>query len=657
MFSRGLAMQDLYNHSQAQEADTKFMKSAGEIKAKLDTLQGDKAVAYYQKGFYEDLTAARKAVRDGLPNDMARKLFDSQSLSTVGRSLFNGAGHAATENKKYAVGTADARIVENSNQALNNPEDETSFRQSVANTENQIRAKAQLLGQSPDQEQLAVEQAKSDLWTQRIKGLAKKDPLAAGKMLKEATDGGILQGEDIAKASNIVQQQRNAVGSRMISHQVNAGIGTQMGSKIVPIEQAQEAIAQIESGGRYSLQTDTGSRHGIALGKYQVMSGFLPEFLREAGMPPMTKEEFLASPKAQDQLFNIRFGALMEKTGSANGAAARWIGLGKPDAFGTDAPKYVARFNAALARNAPLATKIQEGQRLAAEQAPDDLLFPDYVEQRIKTDNDRIIAVKRDTEFQNRQVIEDGLMGGKDGKLPTTVEELTNTPEKQQAWEDLLPQTQRRYMGVLSKNAKGDTNWTDDTLREYQRLKGQAASDPADFIDMDVISSNLPNSAKRELINLQGRLKGKAEGDPRITKAMQILGPDLQAAGIDKRDKDTYYGFVGALSDQLQQFADDNKKPPKADEVKLIGARLLQQQKSNTFFGSLFGSKTPTFQVPVPSDEAEKIKLDPAWARLGISPNDQQIQRIYTRDLFNRLYGKATGSPSGAPVPNAPVSR
>src|SRR5882757_9060201 len=83
IFSRGLAMQDLNNHSQAQEADVAFMQKAGEIKAKLDSMQGNQAVQYYSGGFQQDLTTARKQVRDSLPNDMARKLFDSSSLSMV----------------------------------------------------------------------------------------------------------------------------------------------------------------------------------------------------------------------------------------------------------------------------------------------------------------------------------------------------------------------------------------------------------------------------------------------------------------------------------------------------------------------------------------------------------------------------------------------
>ena len=665
LFQRGVAMQELYNHSLAQEADAQYTEKAGLLHAQYNALEGKNAVDAYPK-YIEDLKKTRSEIAKGLPNETAQKLFESSSNGTMGRSIFNGAGHAAGQNKAYAIGASTARVSAIGNQTLSQPEDERSFAAGLATTEREVRAQGQLKGASPEAIDEAVSLQRSKLWGERIKGMAKQDPIKAGKWLEDGVKRGDVRGEDIGKLTSIVQQQRNTVGARMISNQVMKGEGTRIGAGIVPIEQAQEAIGTFETGGRYNLQgpevTDKSGNTGRGLGKYQIMSYNLKPWLAEAGMPPMTEKEFLASPSAQDQLFNAKFGGYMKQYGSFSAAAQAWHA--GPGSVGTDPTKtrdvnvttaqYISNVNAILARNAPLATKVAEGQRLASAAAPDDPLFPDYVEMRIKTDNDRAIAVRRDTEFQNRQVIEDALMGGKSGKLPTTVEELTSTPEKAQAWQDMLPSNQRRYMNVLSRNAKGDTNWTDKTLREYQSLKGQAATDPASFLDMDVVGTDLPNSAKRELINLQGRLKGKAEGDPRVARALGILAPDLQAAGIDKKNKEDYFQFTGALADQLQQFADENKRPPKVDEVKLIGSRLLQQQKSPWLFGLLEG-KTPTFQVPVPSDEAEKIKLDPAWQKLGIQPTEAQIQRIYTRSLYQKLYGGAPKATAGAP--SVPVSQ
>lgn len=653
LFKRGIAMQDLYNHSEAQAADADYMQKAGELHANYSTLQGKEAVDAYPK-FIDDLKGARTGIRDGLSNDMSGKLFDSQSLSTMGRSIFNGAGHAATENKKFALGASDARVGAIANRTLSTPTDENAFQDGMQDAEEEIRQQGQLKGLAPEAIEESVADTKSNLWSQRIQGLVKQQPIAAGKMLEQAVRDGEVRGESIGKLTNLVQSARNTVGARMISNQVGSGAGGDWGKGVVDIKQAGEAIGKIESGGNYSaigVQTS----HGRALGKYQVMEEFLPEFLSKAGLPSMTPKEYLASNSAQDQVFAANFGAYMKQTGSANDAASMWL-TGKPlaqagsvaDAHGTNAQTYVGNFNKALATNAPLSAKVDMGNRMATQQAPDDPTFPDFVRDRISADHNRVVQVKRDDQYAARQTIETGLMGQEGGKLPTTVEELNTDPKTAEAWDRLEPSAQRRYMGILARNAKGDHAWTDEGLRQYQTIKGQAQVDPAGFLDFDVVGTDLPNSAKRELINLQGRLQGKAEGDPRVQRALNILKPDMQAAGIDPKDKDGYYQFTGALSDQLKEFADENKRPPKIDEVKLIGSRLMQSQKTPGF---LWGTNdTPTYSVPVPREEVEKIKSDPAWAKLAIVPTDTQIQRIYTRKLYNDLYG-------GKPKTLIPVSQ
>lgn len=655
IYARGLAMQDLYNHSEAQQAASDYMQKAGELHANFSSLQGKDAVDAYPQ-YIKDLQGARQDIRGGLSNEMSGKLFDGESLSTMGRTIFNGAGHAATQNKNYAISASDARVQAISDRTIGQPADEDAFQDGLQDAEDEVRAQGQLKGLAPEAIDQAVSQQTSSLWAQRIKGLVKTQPITAGKMLDKAIGDGEVQGEDIAKLTNLVQSARNTVGARMVSHDVMSGASGRWGQGPVDIKQAGEAIGTFESGGNYQAIGPMTS-HGAALGKYQVMEENLPQFLAKAGLPSMTKEEFLKNHAAQDQVFASVFGGYMKDTGSFNDAASKWFsgrtqaqaGNAK-DSLGTSVTAYVAGTNAILARNAPLSAKVDMGQRIASEQAPNDPLFPDYVRDRIEGDNNKQIQIKRDDNFQNRSTIETALMGQDGGKLPSTVEELTADPKAADAWDHLVqndPAAARRYMGVLSRNSKGDHNWTTNTLKQYQGFKGQAQNDPTDFIDANVIESDLPNSAKRELINLQQKLKGSAQGDPRVQRAMGILGPDLQAAGISRADKDQYNEFTGALADQLQQFATDNNRPPKVDEVKTIGARLLQGQTSK---GWLWNSQVPTFQVPVPNDEADKIKADPSWQKLGITPTDQQVQRIYTRKMYQDLYGKS-------PTALVPVSR
>lgn len=94
------------------------------------------------------------------------------------------------------------------------------------------------------------------------------------------------------------------------------------------------AIAGIESGGRYdAVGPETGK--GRALGKFQVMSFNVAPWTKEVLGQEMTPEQFLASPEAQEKVFQAKFGQYMQKYGPG-GAARAWFagegGMNNPNA-------------------------------------------------------------------------------------------------------------------------------------------------------------------------------------------------------------------------------------------------------------------------------------------------------------------------------------
>jgi hypothetical protein len=655
VFARGIAMQDLANHSEAQQADADFMEKSGTIHAKLSSMQGKDAVDYFNNGYKDELTKAREDAGANLSNPMSRKLYDQASLSTFGRNMFNAAGHAGQQNKVYAVKSSESKVNAINNQVLGMPYDDEGFKDNLAKSEQEIRSQAALQGGDQAMADEAVAQNKSYLYSTKVRGMLKDKPLEAGEFAKQAIKDGNIRGEDIGKITNMVQQARNTVGSRVISNQVSTGAGNRFGQGTIDIKQAGEAIGQIESGGNYDT-IGVQTKHGQALGKYQVMEEFLPEFLQKAGLPSMTREEFLKSHTAQDQVFAANFGAYMKQTGSANDAASMWL-TGKPlaqaggakDALGTDAAKYVSRFNGALAKSAPLSDKVAMGRAIAAEHAPDDSLFPDYVQQRVEADHNQQVAIKRDDTWQAQQPIENALTGGmQGGKIPTTIEELQSDPKVAAAWErlgELNPAKQRYYMDVMARHAKGDHALTAANMPTYLKFTGMA-NDPdraADFVDDSttkaILDSDIPLNKKSELLQQQQKMRGKSEAsNPAVTNALRILGPDLIAAGIDGKDKDQKAQFVGALADQLRQFSQDNTRPPKFEEVRTIGARLLQNQEvPGRFFGT---NTTSTYQVPVPYEVLTQAK------KLNPNLSDWDVQREYTRQLYKEKFGKP---PKAAP--------
>lgn len=110
------------------------------------------------------------------------------------------------------------------------------------------------------------------------------------------------------------------------------------------------AIASIESGGRYNLLGPRTRKGDRAYGKYQVMGANVPEWTQSALGRAMTADEFLQNPEAQDAVFNHRFGSYVDKYGP-EGAAKAWFagegGMNNPNAadqLGTTVSSYAGRF-------------------------------------------------------------------------------------------------------------------------------------------------------------------------------------------------------------------------------------------------------------------------------------------------------------------------
>jgi hypothetical protein len=244
LFERGIAMQTLYNQSEAQEADAKYMEVAGKFHAEYNTLQGKAAVDAYPM-YIDNLKKARQEIAKGMSNDMSKKLFESASNGTMGRSIFNGAGHAAGENKKYAINSVDSQIENQTNLAAtsSSPRDVEAARQRLKGLSAQRSA---LLGQDPDSAAGQQKTINSSLDFNVINHMAKADPFKAAEELDKRKDG--MTAKDYDRALVIVDNTKRSVGSVNIAQEViSAHIGDD-GKPNVPFEQMQrEAEAKAKA--------------------------------------------------------------------------------------------------------------------------------------------------------------------------------------------------------------------------------------------------------------------------------------------------------------------------------------------------------------------------------------------------------------------------
>lgn len=121
------------------------------------------------------------------------------------------------------------------------------------------------------------------------------------------------------------------------------------------------AISSIESGGKYDALGPVTKKGDRAYGKYQVMGANIPDWSQEALGTALTPDQFLSDPKAQDAVFQHRFGQYAQQYGP-EGAASMWFSGdptpdGDRDQLGTSDMDYVSKFMGALGQPATMSAQ------------------------------------------------------------------------------------------------------------------------------------------------------------------------------------------------------------------------------------------------------------------------------------------------------------
>ena len=231
LFQRAMAMQQLANTSEASEAATNFMIEAGDLHAKYGAMQGREAVEAYPK-FAASMKDLQAKYAEGLSNPMAKRMFDQESRSTMAKSIFNAAGHAATENKQWSIGAAKARVGVATAQISEDPYDDVGFQGKLRDIQTNTRDYTALEtgDDGGDVTKLQVLKNTSNAVRTRIEGIAKKDPGPAGEMLEKYRKG--MTEEDFKRAEAAVLLGRHTMESRNQAAKINADLSAQPDPKL-----------------------------------------------------------------------------------------------------------------------------------------------------------------------------------------------------------------------------------------------------------------------------------------------------------------------------------------------------------------------------------------------------------------------------------------
>lgn len=214
IWKHAVKIQELQNKTEADKADTDYMERAGLLHAEFNALQGDNATKAYPK-YIKDLKSARENIRGTLSNGSVQKLYDGSTQSTMGRTIFNGAGHAATQARAAQIDAVGKRLsVTMSRAATADNDDDFRIEQRKANElaveDNSLRGR-----NSTAEAQFEIN---SSLYANRVQHVAKTDPYRAEQMMSGWQKS--MSAQDFKTTNDIVLSNKRSVGSANIARDV-----------------------------------------------------------------------------------------------------------------------------------------------------------------------------------------------------------------------------------------------------------------------------------------------------------------------------------------------------------------------------------------------------------------------------------------------------
>lgn len=641
LFDRAYAMQELQVHADVNARLAAAQNEMSNHYVQFTNLEGKNAVDGLTD-YQNKLDEIRQKGGDGL-SPIGQEFYDTESRNWRNRFGMYGAAHAGQEQKRYIVGSVDAKVAASTKMMEVNPDDPNGAAAAIQNIRDQVAHKfGDIGGMSPEEVKQKQNDAVNDAVQGRIRALAKDQPIAAQKLFDQAVKGGDLYGNNLASLGWYIRNQRDVIGSRNTVDQVFRETRGEGGPVL-------RALFQNESGGKLNITNPQTTTSGHAQGVFQITTGTWHEFAERAGVQLAAWPTPNSAPyEVQAKVASIiplrrwdhttleamqRAGAKLDPNATlGENLAANGEGLGQ-----------------GVTKEPALADLVGRGRSLAADQFPDDPNYQDIVEDKIITQYNKELALRRDTDFQNEQTIANTLLSGigPDKKLPTTVEELRLDPNASQAWDALEaqhPTELKKFLNQMASNAKGDVAMTGDRLNEWQKLSGEAIADPEKFVSdtEDLSKLDLPRAQKLEVIRMRDAIHKKQDAAPQMGHALSIAGPMLDSLGLTKAsDPDKRNLFIGIMHDAMTVYSQQNGKPMNDQEIKDTAQRLLNPVASGGLWG-MFGSKTPWFESKnsVPPEIEDTIRQD--FESRGITPDDNAILSAYIASQYNNLYGKPT---------------
>lgn len=603
LFARAISIQQMNNETEAREADANYMIQAGKLHADFSALAGKSAQDAFPK-YQEDLNNLRQDIRKSLSNPMAAKMYDSSSLSTMGRTIFNGAGHAAQQNKVWQGQVSAAQHKAWMDQVLSNPDDVPMFGGALDNAKNTAIADSVRNGNSPDDDatKLLVKQRQSEIWSSKIEGLARRDPKSAKELMEEALKREYILGQDYEKLSPKVDTMLHSVVSRNVSDSVNSGwapyvtmdqVGRSVGieqSLVDVIKRAQQNHPELQ----FMIAPQGGKRtqaeQNVLFAQGRTAPGQVVTWTTQSEHITGRAADVVATNKGTSQAA-VR--AAMEEAAQELGVSL----ANKP----TLAAKDPGHFELAGDYNtknykAPPPPSLDARQKAAEDYVKAEYNDPKMTyatRDRVRSDFDRQIADQRHEQQQNFI----GLSNYVYDNTITNRDAILNNPSTFAVYSALDEPHKKRVDNLVAALAKQPTQETPEKATNTQRILNMSTQlsgkrdqflelDPAALLEAGVVSTSGMKSIYAKQRQIQ---EGQANDSRRLTHAMQISQSYLKANSI-VRGSDEDLQFTGAMNQWLTDFESQKKAFPSDEEIRKKAAELTTSTGGGWFgFGGRYG--------------------------------------------------------------------
>jgi hypothetical protein len=449
---------------------------------KYYALQGKDAVDQ-MPDYINTMQELRAKVRDQLPNEQQKKLFDEMSRRRVESELDGMARYADTQNKVWRRTSHLSMLDQLSQQAADKHNDEQAFGTALGSAQAEIDRYVGSTGGSAEQARAEFSKFASGAITNRIQSAMLNDPIAARDLYR--ANVGMIEPQQRPVLEHQLRTAVLPVEAKRAAEQVIRGSPLPNLETALTIagEPLISAVVARESGGNAGAVSPKG-----AVGLMQLMPDTAREVAGEMGL------EFDQEKLGKDAGYNKALGSrylsnMLARYGgnqtlalaaynAGPGNVDKWVKAhGDPNKgeiseadFAAKIPfketrEYVANINAKAPATAQAPTSsrdtraqltnwIPQAEKMADALHPNDPVFRDMVLSNVKGYVNTIVSAQEGAQRQAHGMLIKAADGAAGGPKPLSLDELRSTPELKQAWEITDAASQRGIIALVEHNAR-----------------------------------------------------------------------------------------------------------------------------------------------------------------------------------------------------------